>query len=463
MTSTNVYQKVPVTILTGYLGSGKTTLLNRILSEEHGKRIAVIENEYGEVGIDQGLVINADEEVFEMSNGCICCTVRGDLIRVLGNLMKRRDKFDYVLVETTGLADPGPVAQTFFMDEEIREEFALDGIVTLVDAAHIDQQLERSQESSEQVAFADVLILNKSDLVKEDSLVKLESRLRDMNSMARVVRSTQADVPVESVLNLSAFDLDQMLERRPTFLEPEYPFEWTGVYQLKQGHYQMVLSDGPDPEMSLVAVPGQKDDEGSLKEGAEQCVRLYALPAKNVTPGGLLSMSQHLNLQLDSSGSKTFHFELETDTSIGFYAQHTAEEFDLKILEKTASDAPMSTTEHPVLPIKPMKERVWVAEHEHDDEVGSMAIERFGDVDPDKLNRWIGQLLSEKGVDIFRTKGFISYPDEPRRVVFQGVHMLFTAQPGQEWGDEPRCNQLVFIGRNLDEDQIRKDFDQCLI
>ena len=236
-----MYQKVPVTILTGYLGSGKTTLLNKILSEEHGKRIAVIENEYGEVGIDQGLVINADEEVFEMSNGCICCTVRGDLIRVLGNLMKRRDKFDYVLVETTGLADPGPVAQTFFMDDEIRDEFTLDGIVTLIDAAHIDQQLERSNESSEQVAFADVLILNKSDLVPEQSLVKLESRLRDMNTMARVVRSTQAEVPVETVLNLSAFDLDQILERRPTFLEPEYPFEWTGVYQLEPGHYVMTL------------------------------------------------------------------------------------------------------------------------------------------------------------------------------------------------------------------------------
>ena len=261
-----MYQKVPVTILTGYLGAGKTTLLNKILSEEHGKRIAVIENEYGEVGIDQGLVINADEEVFEMSNGCICCTVRGDLIRVLGNLMKRRDKFDYVLVETTGLADPGPVAQTFFMDDEIRDEFTLDGIVTLIDAAHIDQQLERSNESSEQVAFADVLILNKSDLVPEESLVKLESRLRDMNTMARVVRSTQAEVPVETVLNLSAFDLDQILERRPTFLEPEYPFEWTGVYQLQPGQYEMTLEDGPDPEMSLVAIPGQKADEERSEE-----------------------------------------------------------------------------------------------------------------------------------------------------------------------------------------------------
>jgi len=231
----SIKDKVPVTILTGFLGSGKTTLLNRILSEEHGNSIAVIENEYGEVGIDQGLVINADEEVFEMSNGCICCTVRGDLIRVLGNLMKRRDKFDYVLVETTGLADPGPVAQTFFMDEEISSEFTLDGIVTLVDAAHIDQQLGRSDESSEQVAFADVLVLNKTDLVSDDALDTLESRLRDMNRMTRIIRAENAQVPIETVLNLSAFDLDQILKRRPTFLEPEYPFEWTGVYDLAAG------------------------------------------------------------------------------------------------------------------------------------------------------------------------------------------------------------------------------------
>ena len=228
----NTPRNIPVTILTGFLGSGKTTLLNRILSEQHGKRIAVIENEFGEVGVDQALVINADEEIFEMSNGCICCTVRGDLIRVLSNLMKRRDKFDYVLVETTGLADPGPVAQTFFMDDEIRAEFALDGIVTLVDAAHIEQQLGRSDESTEQVAFADVLVLNKTDLVDDDALDRLEARLRDMNRMARVIRSERADVSVDSVLNLGAFDIEQVLGRRPTFLEPEYPFEWTGVYSL---------------------------------------------------------------------------------------------------------------------------------------------------------------------------------------------------------------------------------------
>jgi G3E family GTPase len=444
--------KVPVTILTGFLGSGKTTLLNRILTEEHGRRIAVIENEFGEVGIDQGLVINADEEVFEMSNGCICCTVRGDLIRVLGNLMKRRDKFDYVLVETTGLADPGPVAQTFFMDDEIRNEFALDGIVTLVDSGHINQQLGRSDESSEQVAFADVLVLNKTDLISDGELDELESRLRDMNSMAQVLRCEQAEVPIDSVLNLSAFDLDQMLEKRPTFLEPEYPFEWTGVYKLEPGRYKLSLDEGPDPNMSLVALLDQDGDEQALHQGAEKCVRLYAEDAEKVVPNATIHYSKHLDLQLQSKGNKSFFLDLETSANVGIFTQHTAEEFDIKLFSENDHE-----------PIQLVSERTWVAQHEHDDEIGSFAIERDGDVDLEKMNAWLSKLLAEKGIDIFRMKGFISISGDPRRFVFQGVHMLFDAQPEREWGEMERKNQLIFIGRNLDEKVIQQDFDKCLI
>ena len=445
-------EKVPVTILTGFLGSGKTTLLNRILSEEHGKRIAVIENEYGEVGIDQALVINADEEIFEMSNGCICCTVRGDLIRVLGNLMKRRDKFDYVLVETTGLADPGPVAQTFFMDDEIRAEFTLDGIVTLVDAAHIDQQLGRSDESTEQIAFADVLVLNKTDLVQSDGLDVLESRLRDMNGMARVVRSEKANIPIDTVLNLRAFDLDQVLERRPSFLEPEYPFEWTGVYALQPGRYELSLAEGPDPVMSLVVTADQGSDDAALRLGAERCVRHYAEPADGVAPGADLALEAHVSLQLQTPGRKSFFLQVESPVKVGLYAQHTAEEFDMKLFHaEGGAEVPVEA------------ERLWVAQHEHDDEVGSFAIERSGDVDPQRLNAWFGALLRERGVDIFRMKGFLSVANEPDRYVFQGVHMLIDGQPDKPWGDAPRLNQLVFIGRNLDQESITKGFDACLV
>ncbi len=447
----NTPRKVPVSILTGFLGSGKTTLLNRILSEEHGKRIAVIENEYGEVGIDHELVINADEEIFEMSNGCICCTVRGDLIRVLGNLMKRRDKFDYVLVETTGLADPGPVAQTFFMDDEIRAEFALDGIVTLVDAAHIEQQIGRSDESTEQIAFADVLVLNKTDLVNGEVLDRIEARIQDMNRMAQVVRSERANVSLDTVLNLSAFDLDQVLERRPAFLEPEYPFEWTGVYSLDIGRYELSLADGPDPTMSLVVVPDQGTEDVALREGAEWSVRRYAEPAEFIRPGEEIPVGKHVNLQLDSAGRKSFFLEVDTQVRVGLYAQHTAEEFDLQLMNAEGAK------------IKQEVERTWVAQHEHDDEVGSIAIEMDGDVDSERLDVWLGELLRERGVDIFRMKGFISLAGESSRFVFQGVHMLFDGQPERPWGDAPRRNQLVFIGRNLDEQSMRQGFEACLI
>ena len=377
--------------------------------------------------------------------------------------MKRRDKFDYVLVETTGLADPGPVAQTFFMDDEIRDEFSLDGIVTLVDAAHIEQQLGRSDESSEQVAFADVLVLNKTDLVSDESLDNLESRLRDMNRMARVIRSKQADVSIDTVLNLSAFDLDQVLQRRPTFLEPEYPFEWTGVFSLEEGRHELTLEEGPDPTMSLVLLSDQGKDETALNTGAESCVRLYAEQEQPMNPGETVPVGKHVSLQLQSEGTKSFFIDVDKKRDIGLFTQHTAEEFNMKLTKVNNAPTGEINNDQNISVISPIAERTWVAEHEHDDEVGSFAIERVGDVDPEKLNRWLSRLLSEKGVDIFRTKGFISYAGESKRIVFQGVHMLFTAQPDKEWGSEPRRNQLVFIGRNLDEKEMIREFDKCLV
>ncbi len=212
---------IPVTVLTGYLGAGKTTLLNRILTGEHGKRYAVIVNEFGELGIDNDLVVDTDEEVFEMNNGCICCTVRGDLIRIVAGLMRRKDKFDGIIIETTGLADPSPVAQTFFMDEGVKQNTTLDAIVTVVDAKHLLARLADSHEAEEQVAFADVIVLNKVDLVTPEELDAVEARIRTINSRARLHRTTKADLPVAEVLDRGAFDLARILELEPGFLSGE--------------------------------------------------------------------------------------------------------------------------------------------------------------------------------------------------------------------------------------------------
>ncbi|HEU0149536.1 MAG TPA: GTP-binding protein [Bradyrhizobium sp.] len=212
-------QKIPVTVLTGYLGAGKTTLLNRILSEDHGKKYAVIVNEFGEIGIDNDLIVGADEEVFEMNNGCVCCTVRGDLVRIIEGLMRRKGKFDAIIVETTGLADPAPVAQTFFVDEDVQKNARLDAVVTVADAKWLSDRLKDAPEAKNQIAFADVIVLNKTDLVSKAELAEVEARIRGINPYAKLHRTERCQVGIADVLERGAFDLDRILEIEPAFLE----------------------------------------------------------------------------------------------------------------------------------------------------------------------------------------------------------------------------------------------------
>jgi G3E family GTPase len=441
--------KIPVTILTGFLGSGKTTLLNRILTEQHGQRIAVIENEFGEVGVDQALVINADEEIFEMNNGCICCTVRGDLIRVLGDLMKRRDRFDRVLVETTGLADPGPVAQTFFMDEDIQEDFKLDGIVTLVDAKHLTLHLDDSDEAREQVAFADVLVLNKVDLVEPAEADALERRLRGMNAMARVLRSHMAQVPLSEVLDLGGFDLDRALERKPTFLEPEYPFEWAGIFELPSSGARLVLGDGPDASMKVLLRRLSGRDEQAIGREAERAFRDFSSDGPVAVPGATLQAGAVRALDVEGRGTKEFRVDVREPGLYVLFTEHTPEEFDLRVLARDEA-------------VPPLAAKSFTVGHTHDDTVTSVGIEVAGKVDAEKFNKWISKLLRDKGTDIFRSKGILDVAGEDRRFVFQGVHMLLDANADRPWGRGPRANQLCFIGRKLDRDALVAGFRSCL-
>jgi len=450
MTLLTTDPRTPVTVLTGFLGAGKTTLLNRILTEQHGKRIAVIENEFGEVGVDNDLVINAEEEIFEMNNGCICCTVRGDLIRILSNLMKRKDKFDYILIETTGLADPGPVVQTFFMDDELKAKLRVDGIVTLVDARHIVHHIDDAAEAKEQIAFADVILLNKTDLVELGDLETLERRITSMNGAAKLYRTQNAAIDIDAVLNVGGFNLDRAMEIDPLFMEPEYPFEWGGIYQLEAGSYTLALDEGPDPAMQLALLPASDATRAALELAQEQAVLIFSAEDEQalavgatLTPGATLV---RLNLW-----ANPLHFTVEIPTS-GAYAlftEHGPEEFNLRLLREGAT-------------LEPLLGHAYKPDHEHDEEVTSVGITVPGDLDSKRLNAWLGRLLREQGTDIFRMKGVLSIAGDVRRFVFQGVHMLFDGRPDRPWGDAPRTNKLIFIGRNLDRAQLNADFRACL-
>jgi G3E family GTPase len=365
--------KIPVTVLTGYLGAGKTTLLNRILTEQHGKRYAVIVNEFGEIGIDNDLVVGADEEIFEMNNGCICCTVRGDLIRIIEGLMRRRGKFDAIIVETTGLADPAPVAQTFFVDADVKDAARLDAVVTLADAKWLLERLKDAPEAKNQIAFADVIVLNKTDLVSPAELDEVEARIRGINPYASLHRAVKANVPLEAVLGRNAFDLERILEIEPNFLAVEAHDHHDHAHD----HHE----HGPDC--------------------APDC--------------------GHDHHDHDEHGHDHHDGHAHQEHGHGLKAYH-------------------------------------------DEDMQSISIRLEGEVDPERFVPWLNELVQRDGADILRCKGIVAFKNEPRRFVFQGVHMILDGDLQREWrADEPRNSRLVFIGRKLEDHKIRESFDTAVL
>jgi G3E family GTPase len=349
-------EPIPVTVLTGYLGAGKTTLLNHLLTQNHGYKCAIIINEFGAVSIDNQLVVGADEEILELNNGCLCCRVRGDLIRSLNDLINRKKRFDYVIIETTGLADPSPVAHTF-MASELAEKLRLDGIVTVVDARNLEKELNDGPEPRAQIAFADVILLNKTDLVPPEELKRIEARIRSMNALAQIHRTHNSQIDPAKILNVKARELTAPLP----------VFEKTGAHDHEHAH-----SHDHDHD--------HKCDE---------------------------------------------HCDHDHEHAHGH--------------------------EHGELP------------HHHDESVRSFYIEEERPLDLGKLEIWLSELLKSLGADIYRSKGVLYIKGQPKRVVFQGVQMLFDSKPERFWNaNEKRKSQLVFIGRELDEAKIKAGFESCL-
>lgn len=448
-------EKIPVTAVTGFLGSGKTTLLNRILSEAHGQKIAVIVNEFGEIGIDNQLIVgDTDEEIFEMNNGCICCTVRGDLIRILDDLSARRQEgsveFDRVVIETTGLADPGPVVQTFFTAPRIQRRFYPDAVVTVVDSKHVEQHLDDGKEALEQIAFADIIILNKGDLVSPEQLSLLEKRIRRINATCRIIRTEHAEVPIKDLLDVHAFDLAKKLETDPKFMEPEYPFEWAGVYSLSSGEHKLVLQAGPDPSMKAVLLPVEEASLGALSVVEDSTVLAFSSKENGLETGGVLAPDGRL-YRLDLRPTEEwFEINIEQPGNYALFTEHRPEEFEAEL-------------RGPDGPLAPLLQHEYKPDHEHDDSVTSVGLREESPLDRMRLQFWLQDLLNTQGQDIFRFKGVLNIKGMEKRAVLQGVHMLSSQTADRPWeSQETRVSELVFIGRNLQPEQLRKDFANCV-
>jgi G3E family GTPase len=444
-----VTARVPVTVLTGFLGAGKTTLVNRILSERHGRRIAVIENEFGEVGVDQALVIAAEEEIFETANGCLCCTVRGDLIRILSQLRKRRDRFDAILIETTGLADPGPVAQTFFIDEELKEHFVLDAIVALADALHLEQQLQASPVVLEQLAFADVILINKTDLIDAAALARIERTVRAINATAKVLPTRAADAPLEQLLGLGAFDLERARSLDAAFLEPPRPFEWAGLllHGAGQGRLPLRVVESPDPHglasVDLVWLPTIDSSAGALEALLEPATECFAQPARALTAGQSLRAHEHYRLPL--TAPIAFELELPTGAAAALFTEHAPAEFQLQ------------------LPVGALTHERSFGSHHHDLAISSIGLQEARALEPEKVNQWLSYLLQSRGADILRMKGVLNLKGEARRFIFHGVHMTFDGRLERAWDAQAqRRSRLVFIGRRLDRAELEAGLASCI-
>jgi G3E family GTPase len=472
---------IPVTVLTGFLGAGKTTLLNRILTEHHGRKLAVIENEFGEVGVDHQLVIQSEEELFEMNNGCICCSVRGDLIRILGRLLKRKDKLDGILIETTGLANPAPVAQTFFTDDEMKQNFRLDAIVTVVDAKHVAQHLDRDDESVKQIGFADVILLNKTDLVSPAELDAVETRIRRMNGVAKVHRTRNCDVNLDHVLDVGGFNLHRATELDPKFLEPEYPFEWAGAYALPPGTHELVIGhcdhDHGHAHAHHEHAAGT-DAHHAHHHGNPNELDVVILPVKLPASGDFTSREALASLATARDAAVLVFSDWESRTRNGDTIQPGATLHRL-LLDEGNGRYPLRINEpgfylvfescgHDPLHIhvcgevaRPCWQQDFHVQHEHSEAVTSVGISESGDLDGKRLNDWISTLLREKGGDIYRMKGVLAVKGSDKRLVFQGVHMLFDAKFDRTWDGQPRQNTLVFIGRNLNRTQLTEGFKAC--
>jgi G3E family GTPase len=445
--------RTPVLVLTGFLGSGKTTLLNRFLAQTRHLKIAVLENEFGAVSIDTKLIIGAREEIMEIKNGCMCCTVRRDLIRVLRRLIKQGRPYDAIILETTGIANPSPIAQTFMALKDLWRNYDLKGIVTVVDAKHVREQVKSETIAQDQIAFADLLVLNKSDLVSAEELAEVTQLLRSVNSDAVIRPTTMAQLDAQELVTLHAFNPARGLKADAGFNQPDYPFKWVGIYNFASGvqRVQWHSSGVPHSNELVWLMPMVEPTESDVQKSLPLAVKTFFDPEVDFARGATIEVDRFVwNTPLEENRSE-FGIHILQPGYYAIFTQHPPESVSVSGLQGA---------------IEPVYQRAWESRYAEDESLTSVAIALSGSLSLDKVSEYFTWALygDEERRSVLRMKGILSIAGRDEKFVFQQVNTVSNSGfINETWGEGPRMNHFVLIGRGLDRKELTQRFVECLI
>ncbi len=445
---------IPVTLVVGFLGSGKTTFINNILNGDHGKKIAVIENEFGEIGIDDEILSGSDDLFVEMSNGCICCSMKGDLVESLSKLLSKSKDFEHIVIEATGMANPGPIIETFFSSDILSASFSLDSVIGLVDCAHFDKNVEKFENNEQiafydQIAFSETILLNKVDSIERAEIDKIKEDILKRNPHVSVIETTHAKVDLDKVMGKNSFDLSMIEQTMPESSGVEYPFSWGGVINLKAGFYKFNVNHIHHNERLVFF---KIDGDSITDKVSSYASSIFYSPQRRSKRGSNLNVDEHI--LLDFEGEKTGRniLNIEYDGNYAIFLTDHPKHLQLEILDRKEN-------------IVTIGEGVSYkrVEHFHGDEVNSISLEFSGALNPQSFEMFLNVLYSQYKDEIYRSKGVLNFLGNDQRVLFQGVYSSLKFDHGRDWNNDIRTNKIVFIGKGLIGSSLEAGLKNCVV
>lgn len=446
-------KSIPVTLVVGFLGSGKTTFINNILHGNHGKKIAIIENEFGEVGIDDEILKGDDDLFVEMNNGCICCTMKGDLVESLEKLLEKSNEFEHIVIEATGMANPGPIIETFFSSDRIAEKFSLDSVIGLVDSSNYDLNISKFENEEEvaffdQIVFSETILLNKVDLLDENKITEIEQKVIASNPNAKIFKTTNSQIDLDKVMGQNSFDLSKVEDSLPKDSSVEYPFSWGGTVSLKAGFFKLKFDHTHHAEKLVFF----KVDEDSVNDQMiSYASSIFFSPLRKAKSGDNLNVDEHIQLEFDGHSGQ-FILDIEYEGNYVFFLTDSPKHLKMSILDRNED----------IVKIKNEK-NFSKMEHFHGDKINSVAFEFEGEINPQSFQMFLNVLFTQYKEEIYRSKGVLNFSGNPQRVIFQGVYSSLKFDHGKEWGSDTPYNKIVFIGKGLVGASLEAGIKNCLI